>query len=45
MNHMGAKHFNWSAFNNGIRFDEPYSINGNTYFLLTAPEAITVALK
>ncbi|MEH7307601.1 hypothetical protein [Neobacillus drentensis] len=39
-NHNGAKRFNWSAINNGIWFDEPYSINGATYYFLTDPAAV-----
>ncbi|PLR91937.1 hypothetical protein [Bacillus sp. T33-2] len=33
--------FNWSAINNGIWFDKPYSYNGVTYYFLTALEAVS----
>ena len=36
----GAKRFNWSAINNGIWFDEPYSKDGTTYFFTTDEEAV-----
>jgi hypothetical protein len=38
--HIGAKRFNWSAINNGIWFDESYSINGATYYFTTDLEAV-----
>jgi hypothetical protein len=37
--------FNWSAINNGIWHDKPYSYNGVTYFFLTAAEAVEKKLK
>ncbi|WP_043933806.1 hypothetical protein [Bacillus sp. EB01] len=35
-----AKRFNWSAINNGIWHDLPYSINGATYYFTTDEEAV-----
>jgi hypothetical protein len=32
--------FNWSAINNGIWFDQPYSFNGITYYFTTDHEAV-----
>lgn len=36
----GAKRFNWSAINNGIWYDKPYSKDGATYFFTTDKEAV-----
>ncbi|MEH7502907.1 hypothetical protein V7152_12995 [Neobacillus drentensis] len=44
-NYTSAKRFNWSAINNGIWFDESYSVNGATYYFLTDPEAVKKKLE
>jgi hypothetical protein len=44
-NHTIAKQYNWSAINKGIWFNEPFSINGATYFFLTDPDAVKKKLE
>ncbi|MEQ6389238.1 hypothetical protein RZN22_07890 [Bacillaceae bacterium S4-13-58] len=41
----GAKRFNWSAVNNGIWYNEPFSINGNTYYFTTDEAAVKKKLN
>lgn len=36
----GASRFNWKAINNGIWFNEGYSMDGTTYFFTTDEEAV-----
>ncbi|WP_169824006.1 hypothetical protein [Bacillus marinisedimentorum] len=43
--HTEANRFNWKAINNGIWFDEPYSINGATYYFVTDEEAVKNKLE
>ncbi|MDR7236523.1 hypothetical protein [Neobacillus drentensis] len=43
--HTGTARYNWSAINKGIWFNEPYSINGATYFFLTDSEAVKKKLE
>jgi hypothetical protein len=37
----GQARFKWSAINNGIWFDKPYSFNGVTYYFTTDQELVT----
>jgi hypothetical protein len=35
-----SKRFNWKALNNGIWYNESFSINGATYYFTTDEEAV-----
>ena len=37
---MEAIRFNWKAINNGIWFNEEYSMKGTTYYFTTDEEAV-----
>lgn len=37
---IGSKRFRWAPINKGIWFNEPYSINGATYFFVTDEESV-----
>lgn len=36
----GANRFNWVAINNGIWYNQPFSLNGFTYYFTTDEEAV-----
>lgn len=38
--YTNADRYNWSAIHNGIWSNEPYTINGVTYYFTTDPEAV-----
>ncbi|GKU84046.1 hypothetical protein [Niallia sp. NCCP-28] len=40
-----AQRFNWSAINKGIWDNVSHSLNGNTYYFITAEEAIKNKLR
>jgi hypothetical protein len=40
-----AKRFNWSAINNGIWYNQPFSLNGVTYYFTTDEIAVKNKLK
>lgn len=43
--HTKAERYNWSAINNGIWYDKPFSINSATYYFTTDPEAVKNKLE